>query len=88
MNAISKPLSLSIKGAAAATSFSESVIDTAIREQLLPVRRHGNRTVILMRDLEAWLESLPSGRPPSPPQFDGRRTGRPRKVISTQGIQK
>ena len=76
------PLSYSLSGAAAATSLSESVIDAAIRAGILPVRRHGNRTLILARDLERWLTSLPPGRPAAPPQLEGRRTGRPRKVVS------
>lgn len=76
------PLSLSIPGAAAATSLSESTIDAAIRAGILPVRRHGNRTLILARDLERWLESLPVGRPGAPPQLEGRRTGRPKKIVS------
>lgn len=76
------PLSYSLTGAAAATSLSESVIDAAIRAGTLPVRHHGNRTLILARDLERWLTSLPAGRPDAPPQLEGRRTGRPRKVVS------
>ncbi|MDO9010769.1 MAG: helix-turn-helix domain-containing protein [Gallionella sp.] len=75
-------LCYSLTGAAAATSLSESTIDAAIRAGILPVRRHGNRTLILARDLERWLNSLPTVRPNAPPQLEGRRTGRPRKVIS------
>lgn len=84
MSAREKPtlLSLSIPGAAAATSLSESTIDAAIRAGILPTRTFGNRTLILMRDLERWLDSLPTGRPASPVQLEGRRTGRPRKVVS------
>lgn len=76
------PLSYSLTGAAAATSLSESVIDAAIRAGTLPVRHHGNRTLILTRDLERWLAGLPTGRPAAPPHLKGRRTGRPRKVVS------
>jgi len=79
------PLSYSLTGAAQATSLSESAIDAAIRAGILPVRRYGNRTLILMRDLERWLDSLPAGRPTSPPQFEGKRTGRPRKIVSGVG---
>lgn len=76
------PLSYSLSGAAAATSLSESVIDAAIRAGTLPVRHHGNRVLILTRDLERWLADLPAGRPAAPSQLEGRRTGRPRKVVS------
>lgn len=76
------PLSYSLTGAAAVTSLSESVIDAAIRAGTLNVRHHGNRVLILARDLERWLNALPTGRPNAPPQLEGRRTGRPRKVIS------
>ena len=79
------PLSYSLTGAAAVTSLSESVIDAAIRAGTLPVRHHGNRVLILSRDLERWLAGLPTGRPAAPPQLEGRRTGRPKKVISCSG---
>lgn len=75
-------LSFSLSGAAAATSLSESVIDAAIRAGTLPVKHHGNRTLILARDLERWLAGLPAGRPAAPPHLEGRRTGRPRKIVS------
>lgn len=78
-----RPLSFSLSGASAATSLSESTIDAAIRAGILPVRRYGNRTLILTRDLERWLDSLPTGRPTAPAQLEGRRTGRPRKVVSS-----
>lgn len=76
-----RPLSYSLSGAAACTSFSLSTIDAAVRAGTLPVRRHGNRVVILSCDLERWLESLPSGRPDAPPQLEGKRTGRPRRFV-------
>jgi len=76
------PLSYSLTGAAAVTSLSESVIDAAIRAGTLPVRHHGNRMLILTRDLERWLAGLPDGRPAAPRQLEGRRTGRPKKIIS------
>jgi hypothetical protein len=78
-----QPLCYSLTGAAAATSLSESVIDAAIRAGTLPVRRHGNRMLIMARDLERWLESLPTGRPAAPAQFEGRRIGRPKKIVSS-----
>lgn len=74
------PLTTSIGGAALLTSLSESTIDTAIRAGLLPVRHYGNRTLIRVADLLAWIDSMPVGRPASPPQLLGCRTGRPRKV--------
>jgi hypothetical protein len=76
------PLSYSLTGAAVATSLSESSIDAAIRAGILPIRRYGNRTLILARDLNRWLESLPTDRPAPPAQFSGRRTGRPKKTAS------
>lgn len=82
MRETSTLLALSILGAAQATSLSESTVDAAIRAGTLPVRHHGNRVLILTRDLERWLNSLPTGRPNAPPQLEGRRTGRPRKNIS------
>ena len=75
------PLAVSIQGAAQLTSLSKSVIETAIRAGILPIRRHGNRTLILTRVLEKWLENLPQDRPRAPPQLEGHRTGRPKKNI-------
>lgn len=75
----SPPIAVSIPAASHLTSLSESKIDEAIRIGTLPVRRYGNRTLIRMADLTAWIDSMPVGRPDSPPQFEGRRTGRPRK---------
>lgn len=72
-------LALSIPGAARATSLSESTIDQAIRAGLLPVRRHGNRTLIRVADLDAWVSAMPVGRAASPPQLEGCRTGRPKQ---------
>lgn len=83
MSVLKNPiLALSIPGAAQATSLSVSVIETAIRAEILPCRRHGNRTLLLVCDIERWLESLPKGRQTSPPQLAGKRTGRPKKPVS------
>jgi len=72
------PLAFSKTGAAKATSLSDSTIETAIRAGVLPVRRYGNRTIILAKDLMKWLESLPTGQSAAPRQLEGRRTGRPK----------
>lgn len=61
------------------TSLSETVIHTAISAGELKTRHHGNRTVILVRDLEKWVESFPVGRAPAPAHLEGKRCGRPRK---------
>lgn len=74
------PIAVSIPAAAHLTSLSESKVDEAIRIGALPVRRYGNRTLIRVADLTAWIDSMPVGRPDAPPQLAGRRTGRPRKI--------
>lgn len=73
------PIAVSIPAAAQLTSLSESKVDEAIRIGALPVRRYGNRTLIRVADLTAWVDSMPVGRNAAPPQLEGRRTGRPRK---------
>lgn len=73
------PIAVSIPAAAHLTSLSESKVDEAIRMGTLPVRRYGNRCLIRVSDLSAWIDSMPVGRPAAPPQLEGRRTGRPRK---------
>lgn len=72
-------LAVSIADAAAMTSLSATKVDEAIRAGILPVRHHGNRTLILVRDLEKFVDALPAGRAAPPPHLEGRRTGRPRK---------
>lgn len=75
-----KPIiAVSIAGASEMTSLSQTAIDTAIRAGELLTRHHGNRTLILVRDLEAWVESFPVGRPLAPAHLEGKRCGRPRK---------
>jgi hypothetical protein len=54
-----------------------------IRSGRLVARKFNKRTLILERDLEAFIESLPKIRPKdlvSPPNFKQRRGGRPRKT--------
>lgn len=74
------PIAVSIHAAAQLTSLSESKVSEAINVGALPVRRYGNRTLIRIVDLSAWIDAMPVGRPAAPPQLEGRRTGRPRKV--------
>lgn len=82
------PLAFSLASAAKASSLSETSLDKAISAGDLPVRRYGNRTLILAKDLSKWLESLPSGRPSAPAHLEGRRSGRPRKFTNTTGDSK
>jgi hypothetical protein len=75
-----QPLATSIQGAVLLTSLSETVIHAAINAGTLKARQHGKRTVILTRDLQAWLDTFPAGRAPAPAHLDGsRKRGRPRK---------
>ena len=52
-------LSVSVRDAAALTSFSEYEIRKAISAGELPAIRRGVRIAILTSELEAWLQSLP-----------------------------
>lgn len=79
MKPLVRPLAVSIAGASEITSLSISVLDLAIRNGVLPVRRYGNRTLVLVSELERFLESLPVGRPAAPSHLEGLRSGRPRK---------
>ena len=73
-------IAVSIPGASEATSLSKTVIHAAINAGELKTHRHGKRTVILVRDLEKWVESFPVGRAPAPAHLDGScKRGRPRK---------
>lgn len=78
---LAHPIAVSITGAVELTSLSATTLDAAIRAGTLPVRRHGNRTLIRVADLQKFIDALPEGRPDAPPQLSGRRTGRPRKQI-------
>lgn len=63
---MSEPLSYSVKGAASATGVSEDTIYRAIRSGRLRAKKSNEnddgdgtgKTLILRRDLEAWLEHL------------------------------
>lgn len=77
-----QPIAVSLDGAAEITALSKSTIDIAIRGGELPVRHRGNRTLILVVDLQKWIDSMPAGRPAAPPQLAGRRQGRPPKSAS------
>jgi hypothetical protein len=72
-------IAVNIAGASEMTSLSQTAIDIAIRAGELRTRHHGNRTLILVRDLEKWVESFPAGRAPAPAHLEGKRRGRPRK---------
>lgn len=85
-----KKLSVSIIDAAQLTSLSRSTLIGAIDAGNLPVRRFGNRTLILMRDLELFIESLPTDRPHSPTQLKDPSTfkrprGRPPNGMRSVG---
>ena len=54
---LSTALSVSVKDAAALTSFSEYEIRSAINKEELPVIKRGRRIAILVPDLTAWLQS-------------------------------
>lgn len=54
---LSTALSVSVKDAAALTSFSEYEIRDAINRGELPHLRRGRRYAILVSDLTAWLQS-------------------------------
>lgn len=75
------PIAVSKRGAVELTSLSETKIDQAIQSGDLPVRHHGNRMLIRVCDLQKFVDALPAGRPDAPKQLEGRRTGRPRKLI-------
>lgn len=54
------PLALTIPDAAAAVGVSESTLRRAIATHSLIARYVGTKPVIQVRELDAWLESLPS----------------------------
>jgi predicted DNA-binding transcriptional regulator AlpA len=67
VTALSERLALTVKEAASLTPFSEDTLDKAIRATdptrfpppLKAKRDSRGRRIILRRDLQAWLESLP-----------------------------
>lgn len=61
---MSDPLAYAIPEAAAAVGVSESTLRRAIADHSLIARYIGRKPVIQVRELDAWLESLPS-LPPS-----------------------
>lgn len=55
-------LAYTLTEAAEATGYSERTIRRAIAESRLVAKYENSKPVIMTRDLEAWLEALPSER--------------------------
>ena len=53
-------IALSIKEAAEASSFGERTLWRKIKSGEIPARKDGGRTLILYKDLEAYIEALPA----------------------------
>ena len=54
-----EPLSVSIKQAVTITSLSRSTLYRMIDENIIKPRKSNGRTVILYKDLKAYIEGLP-----------------------------
>lgn len=55
-------LALTIQEAVSVSGLSRSRIYRLLRDRKLQARKSGNRTLILVEDLERFLKSLPSAR--------------------------
>ena len=53
-------ISISIVEAARRAGVGRSSIYEAINRGELPIRKCGRRSLVLVRDLKSWIESLPS----------------------------
>lgn len=56
------PIAVSIREATTISGIGRTSIYRAIAAGQLPIRKFGSRTLILMNDLQAWVESMPAGR--------------------------
>ena len=54
-----KPIALSIPGAVRCSGLSRATLYRHIANGRLPIRKAGSRTLVLMSDLAAFIESLP-----------------------------
>jgi hypothetical protein len=54
-----KKLAVSVEGAAVVADSSRTAIFEAIRKGELKARKHGRRTIILMDNLQLYLQQLP-----------------------------
>jgi len=54
-----KPLAYSVNGAVAVSNQPRSALYRAIKRGELIARKRGHRTIVLAKDLEAWLGALP-----------------------------
>ena len=57
---MSEHLAYTVRQACAAAALSRSYAYAQIRKGQLQARRRGRRVIILARDLEDWLDRLPS----------------------------
>lgn len=55
----SDPRALSVKEACERMGIGRNKFYEEVNSGRLTARKHGNRTLILQSDLEAWLENLP-----------------------------
>lgn len=60
---MTKPIALTIADAVDASGISRSELYLAMREGKLSAKKSGRRTLIMLADLEAYLNSLPVYRP-------------------------
>jgi excisionase family DNA binding protein len=56
---LSAPVALSIKEACDLSSIGRTKLYELIKDNKIPARKLGRRTIILTTDLEEWLKSLP-----------------------------
>lgn len=54
------PLAVSINEASALAGIGRTKLYEAISDGSLPVRKLGRRSLVIVSDLQAWLERLPS----------------------------
>ena len=63
-----QPIAFGVNEAAARAGVGRDAIYAAIRSGLLTARKLGKRTLILQRDLEAFIANLPELRLAQPPK--------------------
>jgi hypothetical protein len=57
---LERPLAHTIEDAARLSTICRTSVYAAIKSGELKTRKHGKRTLVLDRDLRAWLEAMPA----------------------------
>jgi excisionase family DNA binding protein len=70
-----QPRSLNLADAAKYAGVKQWTLSEAIMSGSLPAKKPGRERIVLVRDLDAWLDSLDNVKPSTAPSIQKRKSG-------------